>query len=195
MNAADIDSNGPVVDRYVRLIHAGLIISAIAALISSEWSGDYKNTLHLGFTVHMWCGIATAFFLSLRILYGLLGPASVRFMEWVPYTRERWAWVIEDLRGLLRARLPDRPTHAGLAGAVQAAGLVIFLFMAFTGTLMALYLEPGQKATGLISLAKEVHEAFSNLVYVYLVLHVGAVVAHSALGHPVWQRMFVRRPN
>ena len=84
--------------------------------------------IHLALVVF---GLAAA--LGLRLLWGLAGPRGVRFAEWVPYTGQQFRYVTEDLRSILRFRLPHRATHDGLAGLVQAFGLLSFAWMAATG--------------------------------------------------------------
>ncbi len=76
------------------------------------------------------------------MIYGQVGPAMARFNAWVPYTKEKLMMVWEDILTLLRFRLPDQPSHVGLSGLVQTFGLLIFTWMALTGSLMFFYLEP-----------------------------------------------------
>jgi hypothetical protein len=68
-------------------------------------------------------------------------------------------------------------------------GLAAFLWMAAGGAALFAYLEPGARATGWVRAVKELHEAGEPVVIAYLALHVGAVVAHSLAGHPVWRRI------
>lgn len=176
-----------------RAIHFGLMLLGAATYFAGDWAGDYKKADHSGFTLHMWLGLTTSVFIFSRVLYGFVGPLQMRFTYWVPYTRERFEQVIEDVQGLLKKQVPDRPLHGGLAGLVQAGGIAVFALMAISGTTMAIFLETGQRATGWIRLVKEVHELSGNLVAMYLIAHVGAVVLHSLMGKPVWQRAFGRK--
>jgi len=45
--------------------------------------------------------LALAFFVCLRLIYGLVGPTTVRFSQWVPYKKERLGAVWEDVKTLL----------------------------------------------------------------------------------------------
>lgn len=188
MTSADADRLPPY-DTASRLIHLLLAASGIAALLTGDLADDYKRAAHTGFDVHAWLGLSLAAALGARLVWGVVGPRAMRFAAWVPFTAERLRRVLEDGAGLLRFRLPERAGHEGLAGLVQTAGLLAFLWMAATGTLLFVYLEPGQRATGWLDVLKDAHEAGESILYVYLVLHVGAVVVHSVAGRPVWRRM------
>jgi cytochrome b len=179
-------------DLFTRILHLFMMVCGTGAWMVSGWAEDYEKAEHLGFTIHSTLGMGLAISLLLRILYGVIGPESVRFSAWVPYTRERFRLVWEDIATLLRFKLPERPTHAGLSGLVQTYGLLVFSWSAITGSIMYVFLEPGTKAKGLIHAVKEVHEIGEVLIPSYLVLHVGAAVLHAAFGKPVWHRIFRR---
>ena len=177
-------------DWFIRICHLGLMVFGIAAWLSGDAADDYKKYDHLWFTVHSWIGMGLASSISLYILYCTVGPKKSRFSQWLPYTKERLQMVRQDIAGLLRFRLPDRPSHQGLAGLVQFFGVLVFLGMTVTGALMFFLFDPGSKAGGLVHAIKEVHEAGEVLLPVYLSIHVGAVLLHSITGHPVWKRIF-----
>jgi cytochrome b len=177
-------------DDLSRLIHLGLAVLGIAALVSGLFAGDYKRMAHLGFSCHRWLGISLSLLVFYRVWLGFYGRQETLFREWVPYTPERLRWVMEDLVGLLRLKLPDRPTHGGLAGVVQTFGLAVFSWMAATGTLMFFFLEPGHKARGPMHLVKELHEACLWLMVIFLAIHVAAVILHALAGDQSWRRAF-----
>jgi cytochrome b len=177
-------------DGLTRLIHLGLTVFGLLALITGLWAGDYKRAHHLGFTVHKWLGLTLSFFMAWRIWLGFYGPREARFSYWVPYTRERLKLAGEDFLALLRLRLPERSSHLGLAGVVQTFGLAVFTWMAVTGSLMALWLCPGRKAGGAVHALKEMHELGLWLIVAFLAIHAGAVVLHALAGDDLWRRMF-----
>ena len=76
---------------------------------------------------------------------GFISPANVRFVTWVPWTGPRFKLVIEDVRSLLRLRVPDHPTHIGLSGLVQALGLIVFLWPGGSGLSKVIAISPGVK--------------------------------------------------
>lgn len=179
---------------FVILIHIGLLIAGMAAWLSGDLADDYKRLAHSGFTLHRWLGVGAAFFIFLRLLWGILGPQNVRFTRWVPVTGERLARVGEDIRGLLRFQLPERPMHEGLSGLVQTFGLLVFLFMALSGGFLFFSLEPGQKARGLAHSVKELHEGGVLLIPLFLFMHAGAVTLHALSGRHLWRRMLFSKP-
>ena len=134
-------------------------------------------------------GWALSSFIALRLIYGLVGPASARFTQWVPFTKERLLLVWEDILTLLRFHLPDRPSHIGIAGLVQTFGLLIFTWMALKGSMLFFYLEPGVKAGGLLHFIMEIHEIGEGLIPVFLALHVEAVLLHALAGRHKWRKV------
>jgi len=176
-------------DVVTRIIHLGMMIFGVLAWIVGDWAGDYEHAKHLGYTVHSWLGMGLALFVSLRLIYGVIGPATVRFSHWVPYTKSRLLFVWEDIQTLLRFHLPNRPAHQGLAGLVQGFGLLIFSWVALTGCLIFFYLKPGAEASGMVHYIKEMHEIGEGLIPLYLGLHVGAVILHALTGHHLWRKM------
>ena len=169
-------------DDLTRFIHLGLTVFGILALITGLWAGDYKRVHHLGFSVHKWLGLTLSFFMAWRIWHGFYGPREARFSQWVPYTPERLKMAWEDCLNLLRLKLPERPSHQGLAGVVQTFGLAVFAWMALTGSLMALWLTPGRKAGGFVHAIKEMHELGLWLIVAFLAIHVSAVTLHACSG-------------
>ncbi|MFZ5449173.1 MAG: cytochrome b/b6 domain-containing protein [Thermodesulfobacteriota bacterium] len=177
-------------DEITRLIHLGLTIFGILALITGLWAGDYKRVHHLGFSIHKWLGLSLSFFMAWRIWNGFFGTKENLFSQWVPFSPDRIKMVVEDALNLLRLKLPERPARQGLAGLVQTFGLVVFAWMAATGTLMALFLAPGRKAGGLVHIIKEMHELGLWLIVAFLAIHVGAVILHALAGDHLWRKMF-----
>jgi cytochrome b len=177
-------------DDLTRFIHLGLTFLGILAYLTGLFAGDYKRAYHLGFSVHKWLGISLSFFMFCRLWLGFYGSREAQFSQWVPYTRERVSMVLEDLVNLLRLKLPDRAVHQGLAGVVQTFGLAVFSWMALTGTLMFIFLEPGRRPGGALHFIKELHEAGLWLIPIFLGIHVGAVTLHALAGDDLWRQAF-----
>jgi cytochrome b len=189
MNTYTESVNSADLNIPARVIHLGLVIFGVSAFLTSEFAEDYEHADHVGFTVHSWLGMGLAMFVLLRLVYGLVGPETVRFSRWVPYTKSRLLAAAEDVRTLLRFRLPDRAVHVGLSGLVQTFGLLLFSWMAFTGGLMFFFLEPGGEAGGMLHVIEELHEIGESLIPVFLALHAGAVILHALSGRHIWRNM------
>jgi len=183
-----MDTNNTRYDFFTRMIHIGLVVFGITAWLTGDLAEDYERSGDWGYFMHSWIGLALALVILVRLLYGMVGPANIRFSNWIPWTgaRLRQAW--EDVLTLLRMTLPDRPAHVGLSGLVQALGLLVFFWMALTGSVLYVFIVPGSEASGMLHLVQELHEVGEDLIPVYLVLHVGAVLLHT-----IFDRSFIRR--
>ncbi|HSC47280.1 MAG TPA: cytochrome b/b6 domain-containing protein [Gammaproteobacteria bacterium] len=176
-------------DIPTRVLHLGLLAFGVTAWWIGEDAGDYHKPVHDGYLLHMYVGLGFALFLALRLLYGFFGPRESRFGTWVPYTRERFAYVKADLVTLRHLKLPEPVTHRGLNAAVQSLGLLLFTWQGASGTLMSMTLVPGERAVGWLHDLKEIHQAASVWIPTYLVLHVGAAVLHALTGRHIWKKM------
>jgi cytochrome b len=187
------DQNSPAqsdLDDITRFVHLGLAVLGILAWATGLTAGDYKHAHHLGFSLHRWLGISASLFVFFRVWLGFYGAPEVRFRHWLPVTRDRLTLALQDLGALLKLKLPERPTHQGLAAIVQAFGLAIFTWMAATGTLMFFFMEPGRKAGGVLHEIKEMHEVGLWLILIFLGIHLGAVTLHALAGDHLWKRTF-----
>jgi cytochrome b len=171
---------------YAKILHLGMATFGIAAWLTAEGADD--STSSLGYMLHAYLGLSLATFIVLRVIRGLGGSGPLRFSGWSPVSRRQWAKGLQDLRSLLRFDVPQRGMHEGLAGLTQAFGLLLFSWMAVTGT--AQFLMGGGPESELFEIIEELHEVGEVLIPVYLALHVGSVVVHSLAGHPIWQRMW-----
>jgi cytochrome b len=194
MNVKEARVCGPIMTPTALLVHLGLVVCGISAVCTGLLAGDYKRAEHLGFTVHSWIGIAGSLVIVLRVVLGIIGPSGLQFKNWVPFTRERFILVKDDLQGLLHRRLPLRQPHAGLAGLVQILGLLVFLMSALSGLFLFFTIEPGHKSYGLVHDVKEVHEAGLILLLFFFLLHVGPIVLHALAGRHLWRRIFFLKP-
>lgn len=174
---------------YEKGIHLGIAAFGIAAYIASDGAGDDINAT--GYLLHAWLGLATGVFVLARLIHGFTGPDDMRFTSWSPFRREQWQLAAEDVRSLARMKFPHRERHAGLAGVIQAFGFTVFVIMCTTGAVK--YVLRTAPDSAALEIAREIHEIGETLVPLYLLLHVGAVIAHSLSGTPVWQKMFGRK--
>jgi cytochrome b len=179
----------------VRFWHLAMIALVLIALLTGEGADDYKELKNAGFLLHGKVGVTVFIALCCYFLYGFLGPQGSRLTQWFPFTPSRLRQTGQDIAVLFRGKLPEHKRRQGLAGLVEFFGLLVFSWLAVTGTLMYLFLERGSKAQGIMHAVKEAHEIGTALIWVYLALHVGAVIAHSLSGHQVWKEMFFLKKN
>lgn len=171
---------------YAKILHLGLASFGIAAFLTGELAEDGHNSF--GYLLHTYLGLSLGLFMVARLISGYNGNAATGFSAWSVFSSQQWRYVLQDLRSLLRLRVPERGRHEGLAGLTQAFGLLIFGFMALTGT--GLFLLGGGPESELFEFIEEIHEVGESLIPVYLFLHVGAVILHTIAGNSIWQRMF-----
>jgi cytochrome b len=180
----------PRLDIPTRVFHLGLVVFGVWAWWIGEDAHDYHKPDHSGYTLHMYVGLTFSAFLLLRLIWGFAGPKELRFSAWFPYTRERLAYVKDDLRTLMRLRMPEPVTHRGFNALVQALGIVLFTWQGASGALMSLLITPGQKTGGWLSVMREVHHEGGGIwIPTYLALHVGAAVLHAFTGRQIWKKM------
>jgi len=177
------------IDGVTRVLHFALIVFGVAAWLSGDISEYEEGSASLGFILHSWLGIAASAAVGLRVIWGLVGPRGARFSSWVPVTRRRWRFALEDFGTLLRFRLPEREAYQGLAGVVQSFGLLVFAWSAATGSVLFFSLEPGVRPGAWLDLVKELHEVGETLIPPFLAVHVGATMVHALAGDTRWRRM------
>ena len=175
-----------IYSRLFRLVHMGLAIFGIAAYLTAE-AAEHGNT-GLGYLLHAYLGMTLTFFIMLRVLEGYIGAAEARFSRWSLFSKRQLNIAIEDLKGLARLRIPERDLHEGLAGMVQAFGLMIFARMSATGSVIFFIDERSSEM--LFEIFEELHEVGEALIPMFLVLHIGAVIVHSLKGVTFLKRMW-----
>lgn len=192
---SDAVSGRSDIDAFTRTVHLGFLVFGLLALATGDFADDYKRAGGLGYLVHRWIGVGVTFFVGLRIADGIWGAAPARFTSWVPWNRERLELVWEDIRGMLKFRLPDRQPHQGVSGLVEISGLLLFFFLAATGLMMFFTIEPGHKVQGIAHFIKELHEAGETLLPLFFLGHGGAVVLHALNGKHLWRKMIFLKDN
>lgn len=174
-------SNVPI---WIKWTHLGLAFFGITAYLTGELA---EHSDSYGYLLHAYLGMTLFLFLISRFVYGFLGQNAYRFSNWFPYKRSYFATIREDLRSIVILKLPQRKDHRGLAGLVQAFGLVIFSWMAITGTIMFIYDVNGD------SVLSELHEVGEGLIPLFLGIHLSAVALHMVSGHNLLSKIFPMR--
>lgn len=161
-----------------RVLHMGVALAVIWQLgVSLAMQGPRGtrpgDTL---FITHSYVGLAA---LGLIVLFWLnlvarrLGTDAGALFPWLSAARRAalWSDARAQLGALTRFRLPDYVEGSALASAVHGLGLMTL--MAATGAAWWA-LAPSTTA----GLFEEVHKAFANLAWVYLIAHAGLAVVH-----------------
>lgn len=172
------------IQKWIKWIHLGLAFFGITAYLTGELA-EHSNSY--GYLLHAYLGLTLLFFMLSRFLYGIWGPHTYRFLNWFPYKKSYLNTIKEDLNDLAGFKLPKRQDHRGLAGLVQAFGLMIFGWMSITGTIMFV--------TNITddSIISELHEVGEGLIPLFLALHLGAVALHIISGHNLLSRILPSR--
>lgn len=174
---------------YAKIIHLGLAIFGIAAYLTAELAED--GSTNFGYLLHAYLGLSLTSFIVIRIIIGAFSSNTLSFKSWSPFSRQQWQLALLDFKSLLKFQIPEHDHHQGLAGMTQAFGLIVFTWMAATGTGLFILDTGGQSE--LFELIEELHEIGETLIPLYLGLHVGAVILHTLSGNPIWKRMFSRK--
>ena len=169
-----MNENRSIFPIWVKWIHLGLAFFGITAYLTGELA-EHSNSY--GYLLHAYLGLTLLLFLFSRFLYGFFGQKVYRFKNWFPYKLSYLSSLKEDLQDLARFKLPKRQDHRGFAGIVQAFGLVIFSWMAVTGTIIFV------TNSGDDSALSELHEIGEGLIPLFLALHLSAVALHMISGH------------
>jgi len=171
---------------HAKLLHLGLATFGIAAWLTGELAEDGAGSI--GWLLHAYLGLSVGVVIVLRLVAGFRSRGSLSFSGWSPFSRRQWSLALQDVRGLLQFRLPERESHQGLSGLVQVFGLSLFAWMSVTGTGL-FFLGEGPE-TDVFEMLEELHEVGEALIPLYLAMHVGAVILHTLTGDAVWKRMF-----
>ena len=146
-------------DPFVRIFHwslAGLFLLAYAT------GNEIKN-------VHIAAGYTIAGLLTLRILWGIVGPRHARFSDFVRSPRA----VLANLRDVALLRAPRYLGHNPAGGAMVVVLIVMLIGTCTTGYMMTTDSFWGAKWV------EEVHEAFANLTIGLVIVHVLGVLLAS----------------
>ncbi|NVK41390.1 MAG: cytochrome b/b6 domain-containing protein [Oceanospirillaceae bacterium] len=149
-------------DPVVRLFHWSL---ALAFLLNYA-------VLEEGETAHEWVGYYCLAILSVRILWGFVGPRNARFADFFPTP----ARVRHHLALLRQGRIEAHDGHNPLGGLMILALMAGVTLTGITGWMLELDAFWGE------DWAEELHEVMANLTMLLVFVHVSAVLLFSWLG-------------
>ncbi|MDO8606841.1 MAG: cytochrome b/b6 domain-containing protein [Phaeospirillum sp.] len=185
-------------DPLTRILHLLVAVGVTSQMVTSlvmihpkpgrlpnEWYG-----------VHELIGIGLLGVTSLYWLWvvgrGVMRGEALMLFPWFSRGRlsELRADIAETVGEGVRGRLPDGSQTRPLPAAVQGGGLLIALFMAATGTALAVGAAPNGGLSPSLRTVKEVHEAMAPLMWAYLIVHPLLGLLHQLAGHRTLNRMF-----
>lgn len=177
-------------DPVVKVTHWSIVVAILAnALVTEEGSG-----------AHIWVGYALVAILSLRLLWGLIGPAEARFSAFPPSPR-RALGHLRDIRvGKKEVHRSHNPLGALMVYTIWSMlGVIIASGIAMAGPPSTAFLnraersgeinpqavveqgdhddgEAAKGAEGEESVWEEAHETAVNLLYALIALHIAGVI-------------------
>jgi len=188
-------------DSLTRLLHLSLAVGittqmAVSLVMITPKPGRIPNSWY---SVHETLGIVLFAILLVYWLRAVLktvqGGEPLMLFPW--FSSARLGALAQDIgatvRDTLRFRLPeDGDAIRPLPAAIQGLGLLIGLFLAGTGTVLALSITPGVALSPTLHDIKELHEAFGPLMWGYLAIHPTLAIIHQLAGHKTLNQMFGR---
>jgi len=120
-----------------------------------------------------------------------VGTSPSRLFPWFSALRRRelWADIVLHIQAARRLAIPDPERSESLASAVHGLGLLIVLIMAATGTVGWLSWDGMSAMSDFTHNLFEIHGLVANLVWAYVIVHVGIAVLHDLVGHRLLRRM------
>ena len=159
-------------DPLVRMFHWSLVFFFLLAFATED---DWIN-------LHIWAGYAVAMLVGFRLLWGVIGTRTARFLTFVKSPRT----AMRHLGAMLSGRAPHYLGHNPAAAMMVVALLGSISLVALSG--MALIAAEGQGPLAGTMFAdiggesmEEVHEFFANFTLLLVFAHVTGVVVSSLL--------------
>lgn len=181
-----------VYDPLLRILHWTIALSVVALIISSQLAeafedGSWESTI---WNLHIFSGYGLTVALLMRLLWGLVGPASARWSDlWHPAT---WKLSLKTLR------LPRAPRvgHDPIASLAYLFAYGVMALMVVTGlSLAGSEFNTGPLAAWLGNadwvedMTEDPHEFGFALLLGFIGLHMTALASHQLRGERVAQRM------
>jgi len=191
-------------DLLTKLLHWGIALVVVMQMLTSlvmeePEHGEVRSAVESGaFEIHEYIGLVAFALLLARWLWGFSGHAIGGWQHLFPWLfADGRKELIDDIKrevpGWLKGEIPEPGERDAIAKTVHGAGLMIASLMAATGLVLFFAMDEGGEITGLAHGIKEVHEFFSTLMWIFLVGHAAAAIAHQWVGHDVLGKMFLLR--
>jgi len=159
-------------DPLVRVFHWSLVFFFLLAFATED---DWMN-------LHVWAGYAVAMLVGFRLLWGVIGTRTARFLTFVKSPQA----AMRHLGAMLSGKAPHYLGHNPVAAMMVVALLGSISLVTFSG-LVLIAAEGQGPLTGTIfagidgDAMEEVHEFFANFTLLLVFAHVAGVVVSSLL--------------
>ncbi|NKD85772.1 hypothetical protein HEQ63_06205 [Haematospirillum jordaniae] len=196
------DDNGVKVwDLPVRLFHWSLVTCVLMLFLTGEIGGldfsmPFTGMLVGNMDLHMTLGSVVLALLIFRVLWGLVGSSTARFIHFVRGPSD----VLDYLRALLRGELPRHVGH-NPAGALMVLALLGVLFLQVGTGLFSnddIFSEgPLAHLVGkdVSDLMTELHKASFSLLLLCVSLHISAALYYRIRGEDLVTPMITGRKH
>lgn len=188
--------------RVNRVLHAMFALMMVFQLISEELMKRPKLVDGVPrertadqiwfFEMHELFGVLLLIIVGVRFSL-LLGNGDEVRRLFPFFSIGRMKGVIEELKGIpgwVAGRIPAPREADYLSGLVHGLGLLLGLALGITGTAMYVGMDPvNGTMNDFVYLLKEMHEVLGELLFYYVIGHVGMAIVHQLKGHRSFQRI------
>ncbi len=160
-------------DPFVRIFHWGLVLAFTVAYLTGE------EVL----SVHALSGYVILGLLTLRLVWGFIGPRYARFSDF-SYS---WACIRNFIKDTLNFRAKRYLGHNPAGGAMVFLLIASLLLTTFTGLVLYAISEQAGPLAGILSISsefvqealEEIHEFFANFTLFLVFIHIAGVIIES----------------
>ncbi len=159
-------------DILVRVFHWSLVLFFVMAYVTE---GDLIG-------IHSYAGYTLFFLVLCRLVWGLIGPTYARFSSFVTSPKKALKYLKDEVSGDAKHYLGHNP-----AGGLMVIALIISLLATvITGASIIATEGSGPLAMTFVAsfsgeLLEEIHEFFTTIVLLLVILHIGGVIFSSFL--------------
>ncbi|HID37405.1 MAG TPA: cytochrome b/b6 domain-containing protein [Ghiorsea sp.] len=187
-------------DKVTRLLHWGFALLIPLQLLSEELMKRPKpgrirtESQAFFFDMHEWVGMLALTLVLMRLTWALMSKEA-SWSRLFPYFSSESRQLLpsrlkDEMAGWLKGKFAETGQQSPVSGIVHGLGILLVLALGITGAVMLYGMEESGAMLGLVHLAKETHEFLGELLWIYIIAHVGMAILHTLLGHPVLRRMF-----
>ncbi len=180
-----------------RLLHSFMALGIITQLLLAQVMAapdelDEASQLQSFFwESHEFIGLFTAGIIFLHWLWIVFYGNDVSFTKLFPFNASGIKNIKEDIAYIIHNKnLPELRQGSGLASFIHGLGFLTASLMVLSGSALYYVIDWGDGAgSDAFENISELHEFFSNFMWIYLVLHVMAAIWHEYKGEHIIKAM------